>query len=471
VHAEAAAHPDKSGIHPLEIPQDAFAARVVLMRAAERSLDLQYYIWHGDTTGYLLMEEVWNAAERGVRVRLLLDDNGIAGLDSVIAALDSHANIEVRLFNPFVNRSFKALGYVTDFSRLNRRMHNKSLTADTQATVMGGRNVGDEYFGAGQHMVFADLDVLAVGPIASQVAAAFDAYWNSASAYPAQSIVGKARQDAVPALKAKFAEVRASKEAAEYAEAVRATRLVEQLLARNLTLEWVPVSLVYDEPTKALGTASDAELLFSRLGQATGRAQREIDLISPYFVPGELGTKALAGFPQRGIRLRILTNSLAATDVGAVHAGYAKRRKTLLRGGVKLYELKPDARQSAADAARKGRGGGGGSSSASLHAKTFSADRSRVFVGSFNLDPRSVRLNTEMGLVIESAQLADAISSGLDRMVERAAYEVRLDQNGSLEWVERTERGEVLYRSEPKTGLFRRLGVGFMSWLPIEGML
>jgi putative cardiolipin synthase len=471
VSAEAAVHPDTSGVHPLENPRDAFAARVLLMRAAERSLDVQYYIWHGDTTGYLMLEEVWNAAERGVRVRLLLDDNGIAGFDSVIAALDSHANIEVRLFNPFVNRSFKSLGYVTDFSRLNRRMHNKSLTADTQATIVGGRNVGDEYFGAGQHMVFADLDVLAVGGIAQEVGAEFDAYWNSASAYPAESIIGKVRPDAVPALKAKFAAVRASKEAAHYAEAVRATRLVEQLLAHNLTLEWVPVSLVYDEPTKALGTASDAELLFFRLGRATGRAQREVDLISPYFVPGKEGTKALSAFPARGIKLRILTNSLAATDVGAVHAGYAKRREALLRGGVKLYELKPDARRAASDEAQKGRSAIPTGSEASLHAKTFSADRSRVFVGSFNLDPRSVRLNTEMGLVIESAQLADAISSGLDRVVERAAYEVRLDQNGRLEWVERTQQGEVVYHSEPKTGFFRRLGIDLLSVLPIEGLL
>ena len=471
VQTAAAAHPGTSGVYPLERAQDAFAARALLVRAAQRSLDVQYYIWHGDTTGYLLLGEVWNAAERGVRVRLLLDDNGIAGLDPALAVLDEHENIEVRLFNPFVNRGFKALGYVTDFSRLNRRMHNKSLTADAQATIVGGRNVGDEYFGAGQRMIFADLDVLAVGPIARETGAAFDAYWSSDSAYPAQSIIGKADPQAAPELKAKLAAVRASPEATEYVAALRQTRLVEQLLAQSLPLEWVPVQLIYDEPTKGLGRADESELLLARLNQALGKPQREIDIISPYFVPGKPGTEALSAFPKRGVRLRILTNSLAANDVAAVHAGYAKYREPLLRNGARIYELKPDARAAAADAPKKGSGGTFGSSSASLHAKTFSVDRSRVFVGSFNMDPRSVRFNTEMGLVIDSPQLAEAISSGLDQKLDRVAYEVTLDQNGHLEWVERAAQGEVRYQTEPGTSFSKRLGVGFMSWLPIEWLL
>jgi putative cardiolipin synthase len=471
VQAAAAEHPGASGVYPLEIPQDAFAARVLLVRAAQRSLDVQYYIWNGATTGFLLLEEVWNAAQRGVRVRLLLDDNGISGLDAVVAALDSHPNIEVRLFNPFASRNFKTLGFLTDFSRLNHRMHNKSLTADTQATIVGGRNVGDEYFGAAQDMVFADLDVLGVGPIAGEVARAFDAYWNSASAYPAASLIGAAKPGAVPALEAKFAAVRESPRATSYVEAVRGTQLVERLLAQQLTLEWVPVRLVYDEPSKALGAAKDSELLFPRLEHTIGRVDRQLDVISPYFVPGEEGTKALCGLSERGIRLRIVTNSLAATDVGAVHAGYAKRREPLLRCGVGLYELRPDARQAVVVVVPKARARRLGSSPASLHAKTFSLDGNRVFVGSFNLDPRSVRLNTEMGFVIESAQLAGAITGGLDRTLRRAAYEVTLDDNGKLEWVEHGERGEVRYRNEPKTGFFRRLGVDLLSWLPIEGLL
>lgn len=473
VQAGVAAHPDSSGIYPLPIAREAFAARVLLARAAERSLDVQYYIWHGDTTGYLLFAELWDAAERGVHVRLLLDDNGVAGLDPTIAALDSHANIEIRLFNPFVNRSARMLGYVTDFNRLNRRMHNKSFTADGQATIVGGRNVGDEYFGAGEGVVFADLDVVAFGPVVADVSRAFDEYWNSASAYPAELIIGKAAPDAVPALKARFDAVRASSAAVEYGNAVRATRLVEDVLAQRLSIEWVPVQLVVDDPTKGLGEARPSDLLLANLTQALGKPEREVDLISPYFVPGKEGTKGIGAYAERGIQVRILTNSLAATDVAAVHAGYAKRRKPLLRSGVRIYELKPDAGTAEPrNNATKEKEGAGGSSNASLHAKTFSVDRKRAFIGSFNLDPRSVNLNTEMGLVIESPQLAEAISSALDRKLPDAAFEVVLIDDGrSLQWVESTPQGEVRYNSEPWTGFMKRLGVGFMSVLPIEWML
>ena len=295
--AHAEAQSDKSGIYSLEIPQDAFAARVLLARAAERSLDVQYYIWHGDTTGYLMFEEMWNAAERGVRVRLLLDDNGIAGLDPIIAALDSHPNIEVRLFNPYAQRRFKALGYITDFSRLNRRMHNKSFTADTQATIVGGRNIGDEYFGAGEHMVFADLDVVAVGRIAGETAAAFDLYWASKSAYPAEGIIGKAGPEMVQAMIAKFAAVRTSAAAVQYTEAVRSTRLIQALIARDLPLEWAHVRLVYDDPIKTLNKAQDASLLFTKLREAIGTPARELDIISPYFVPGNKARWRCRPFP------------------------------------------------------------------------------------------------------------------------------------------------------------------------------
>jgi putative cardiolipin synthase len=464
----------KSGIYPLASPEESFAARALLARAAERSLDVQYYIWHGDTSGYLLFEECWNAAERGVRVRLLLDDNNTSGLDQTLAALDSHANIEVRLFNPFANRSMRLLGYLTDFGRLNRRMHNKSLTADSQVTIVGGRNVGDEYFALGEGMVFADLDVVAVGGAARDVSVAFDLYWNSESAYPAESIVGKAGAAAITDLKAKFTATRSAPEAAHYLDALKRTRLIEALMLDQLTLEWAATHLVYDEPAKVLGDVPASDLLFTRMQQVLGDAEREIDLISPYFVPGEEGTKALAAYPGRGIKLRVLTNSLAATDVGAVHAGYAKRREELLRGGVQIYELKPDPLQDATreKSSAKGVGGSGGSggSAASLHAKTFAIDRRRAFVGSFNFDPRSYGLNTELGVVIESPRLADSISATLDRDLARSAYEVVL-KDGGLEWVERTDQGEVRYDKEPKTGFWKRFGVGFMSILPIEWLL
>jgi cardiolipin synthase C len=475
--AAAAGPPGTSGVFPLTAPLDAFAARVLLMRAADRSLDVQYYIWHADITGVGLLQELRHAAERGVRVRLLLDDNGIAGLDPDLAALDAHPNIEVRLFNPFVQRGFKALGYLTDFGRLNHRMHNKSLTADTQATIVGGRNVGDVYYGADPDLEFVDVDVLAVGPVARDVSRAFDEYWNSASAFPAASIIAPPDAQAMGSLDQRIAVLKAAPQTRAYAEAVQRAAFVDHLLAGQLALEWVPARVFYDPPEKAEETVRDADLLLAQLMRATGGARRELDLVSPYFVPGEIGTAALVRLAGQGVRLRIVTNSLAATDVAAVHAGYAKRRKDLLRAGIRLYELKPDA-DAVGDvdkAAKSGSGGSGmsltGSSGASLHGKTFAADRERIFVGSFNLDPRSTRLNTEMGLVIESPVLAGLHQSTLDRKLAASAYEVRLAADGELEWIEQTGAGELRYRSEPKAGLGRRFSVRILSWLPIEGLL
>ncbi len=454
----------ESGIYPLPQGRDAFAARVVLARAAERSLDVQYYIWHADVTGFLLLQELWDAAERGVRVRMLIDDNGIKGLDPVLAVFDAHPSIEVRLYNPYANRGFKALGYITHFQRLNRRMHNKSFTADTQLTIVGGRNVGDEYYGEGEGTLFVDLDVVAAGRIAHDVASEFDVYWNSESAYPADRIVGKPPPNGPADVKARLAAVRSSPEAAEYIRAVRETRLVESLRAHELQFDWSRVQLLYDPPGKTLGKAAKEDLLLADLKHAIGKPERGLDIVSPYFVPGKDGTKTLSAYPEGGTRLRIVTNSLAATDVKSVHAGYAKRRKALLRSGVHLYEIKPDA---SAGHVKKSKG-----SSASLHGKTLQIDRRRVWVGSFNLDQRSANLNTEMGLMIEDPRLADALSNWVDRAPQDVAYEVILDaKGGGLEWIERTAQGEIRYHHDPKTGFLKRLMVKIIGWLPIEWML
>jgi putative cardiolipin synthase len=478
--AEApASREGESGQIPLSNPKEAFAARVLLARAADRSLDVQYYIWHRDTTGYLLLEEIWNAAERGVRVRMLLDDNGIGGLDPILAVFDDHPNIEVRIFNPFPNRSFKLLGFLTDFKRLNRRMHNKSFTADSKATIVGGRNVGDEYYGAGDETIFADLDVLAIGNIALDVSGEFDRYWSSASAYPAKAIVAPAKPEAAAGMKAAFQSVRESAEAVEYIEAVRSTRLIHDFFAREIRFDWSPMQLVCDDPGKTLDEVPKSDLILTRLKEALGPAERELDIVSPYFVPGKGGAKALSAYPERGVRLRIVTNSLAATDSGIVHCKYAKYRKGLLRSGVRLWELKPDSRvpgagkrkKSGGSASGPGGSSGSGSSSASLHAKTISSDRNRAFVGSFNLDPRSTHLNTEMGLVIESPELAQTISGALDRSLPNRAYELRLTPRGDLEWVEHTEHGDVLYHHDPKTGFMKRLVNRILGWLPIESLL
>ena len=465
----AAAHPGKTGIHPLQNPRDAFAARVLLARAADRSLDLQYYIWHPDTTGGLLAEALWQAAERGVRVRLLLDDATTKGNDAAIAALDAHPNIEVRLFNPFANRGMRVADLLTDFSRVNRRMHNKAFIADNQAAIVGGRNVGDEYFGAETPVVFADLDALAVGSAVAQVSAAFDAYWNSASAYPAASLIAPAAPGSAAQIREAWT-LRQGPQAERYVEALRTTPFVRQLLAKELALEWTDARVLYDDPAKVLHPPDRHDLhMLPRLEEALGRPARELDLVSPYFVPTEAGTEALVAIAQRGVTTRVLTNSLAATDVAPVHAGYSRYREALLRGTVRLYELKPSSASGDENEERERRGVGG-SSGASLHAKTFGVDRSRIFIGSFNFDPRSARLNTEMGVLVESPALAAQLGAALDRELPRIAYEVVL-ADGRLQWVERTEAGEVRHDSEPGAGALRRFWVDFLSILPFEWLL
>ncbi|MEP6969202.1 MAG: phospholipase D family protein, partial [Betaproteobacteria bacterium] len=405
---QAQAHPGQSGVLMLAEGREAFATRMLLAEAAERSLDVQVYIWHADLTGTLLMQAMRAAADRGVRVRILLDDNNTAGMDERLAALDNHPHIEVRLFNPFMQRDWRWLGYLTDFGRLNRRMHNKSMTADNRASIVGGRNIGDAYFDAGQEVAFVDLDVLATGAVVPQVSADFDRYWASASAYPVASLLPAAAPGALNRLTASAAAMARSPEAAPYVAALERSKFIQQLVAGELALEWTAVRLVSDDPAKGLGLANSEVLVPQRLHEVLGRPQHELLLVSPYFVPTDSGTRALTELSARGVGVSVLTNSLAATDVPAVHAGYAKRRPALLRGGVKLFELKPDSNASHASIGDRGLTG---SSGASLHAKTFAIDGQRVFVGSFNLDPRSAALNTESGFVIDSPPMASRIAA------------------------------------------------------------
>jgi cardiolipin synthase C len=462
VTALAPADTGKSGIYPLPGDEDAFVARALLAAAAERSIDAQYYIWHGDVTGRLLLDALCKAADRGVRVRLLLDDNNTGGLDPTIATLAAHRNIFVRLFNPLVNRRARWTNYVFDFSRVNHRMHNKSFTVDGQVTIVGGRNVGDEYFAAGSEVAFADLDVVAVGPVVREVSQSFDTFWNSASAYPALMIVAGVSPETGAQRLAALAATSSEPAAKSYLEALQQSELVTALREHQLPLEWADVKLVVDDPRKVF--AADRELLLlPRLLELTGRPDAQFDIISPYLVPGEQGTASLAALATRGVHIRVLTNSLASNDVAAVHAGYAKRRKPLLRAGLKLYELKP--RGSGSERTTKH------GSSAALHAKTFQIDGIQAFVGSFNFDLRSARLNTELGFVIDSPPLASRLRSFFDTAMPRLAYQVALDKDGELEWIETTPTGDKIHGTEPETSAWRRGSVHVLSVLPIEWLL
>jgi putative cardiolipin synthase len=455
-----------SGFHTLPDGRDAFAARVLLAQTAERTLDVQYYIWCKDMTGTLLFAALRQAGDRGVRVRLLLDDNNTSGLDATLTALDAHPNIEVRLFNPFVFRGIRALGYLTDFARANRRMHNKSFTADSQATIIGGRNVGDAYFGAADDVLFTDLDVMAIGPVVDEVSRDFDRYWSSDSSYPVDRLLGTVDRVALEELSTAAQEIERSPRSVAYTSALRASTFVDELANGSLDLEWAPARMISDDPAKGLGLVGDGDLLFDKIEATMGEPVADLNMVSPYFVPTDEAVRAFAALAGRGVKVRVLTNALEATDVAAVHAGYAKHRKALLEAGVSLYELRRQAQ-----AVKTKKIVGTGSSTSSLHSKTFSVDRLHVFIGSFNFDQRSARLNTEMGFVIDSPVLADRIATAFDRRIPAEAYEVRLSAEHRLYWLE--QRGKTVLRHdvEPGTSFGQRVGVALMSMLPIEWLL
>ncbi len=461
-------HPGLSGTHLLIDPLSAFAARMLLAHTAEHSLDVQYYIWRRDQTGTLLLQALMDAAERGVRVRLLLDDSGTNGLDRELAMLAQHPQIEVRLFNPFVLRWPKPLGYLTDFARANRRMHNKSFTADNQASIVGGRNVGDEYFGATDGIVFADLDVLAIGPVVREVSNDFDRYWASASAWPAQAILPAADESVRTELAARAQRLKQSDAARTYVRAVRETDFISDLLARRLPLQWSRVDMVSDDPAKGLAQASHNGLLLHQLDRVIGTPQRSLDLVSPYFVPTRHGTRALVRLHERGVAVRVMTNAYEATDVPLVHAGYARHRKPLLEGGVSLYEMQRRVPAATGKGARLNQLGSSGSS---LHAKTFVIDGERVFVGSLNFDPRSALLNTELGFVIHSPELARQMHDVFDVEMPGWSYTLRLSEDGQLEWLDSTVTPPVLHRREPGSTWWSRGMLRVLSWLPIDWLL
>lgn len=459
---------EQSGVFPLIEADDAFAARMILAKYAQRSLDVQYYIWRGDMTGTLLFEALHEAADRGVRVRLLLDDNNTNGTDPILQALHSHENIEVRLFNPFMLRNPRWWGFLTDFSRLNRRMHNKSFTADNSLTIIGGRNIGDEYFGATDDVLFADLDMLAAGAAVQDVSDDFDQYWHSASAYPFDRVVTREYGLSLTQLRQQAEQVSNSPDAQEYVQSLRESPFITQLEQHQLDFEWLKVRMVSDDPRKGLGEAEKESLLLQQFQDIIGDPNYDVELISPYFVPTEAGVEAFAWLVRQGVEVKVLTNSLSATDVTAVHAGYAKRRKALLKSGVILYEMQRHPSQVKKNKRKKRFLGSSGSS---LHAKTFSVDRQHVFVGSFNFDPRSANLNTELGFVIDSPGLAQRINQAFFDEIPAHAYEVKLTAAGRIYWTEQHPLGVKTYTAEPNSSVWRRVTAQLFSWLPIEGLL
>lgn len=453
-------HPGLSGIYLLADSHEAFLARLSLAASAQKTLDVQYYIWRDDTTGHLLMQSLYQAAERGVRVRLLLDDNNTGGMDELLASVNAHPNIEIRLFNPFMQRRFRPLGYLSDFFRLNRRMHNKSFTADGLVTITGGRNVGDEYFGFGSGVLFADLDMIAVGPAAKDVEQDFDRYWASESSYPLQNIVKNIPSDPFDIKPAE------DKETQIFLQELGQSTFVKQLREGSLPLIWTEVNLISDDPAKVLNKSKETDSVLAHLAPLMQDTKEELLIISPYFVPAKEGAALFRRLSNEGKEISVLTNSLAATDVIPVHAGYAKYRKPLLLAGISLYELKPQA-----TVVTRNHGGIIKSSGASLHAKTFIIDNKTVFIGSFNIDPRSAALNTEMGFVFDSEEIARYLADNMKQNQMEYSYKVSKTPKGKLHWETIEDHQIVEFDDEPHSTVWARIGVWICSLLPIEWLL
>lgn len=464
--AEAlAAHPGLSGVIPLAEGQGALTARLQLAEGAERSIDAMYYIWHDDESGILLLNRLREAAARGVRVRLLLDDNGITGMDDMLAALNGMPNFSVRLFNPSTVRQPKLLGYALYPLRMNRRMHNKAFIVDGAAAIVGGRNIGNEYFAFGEQPSYLDLDVLGVGAVVTDTAAVFDEYWNSAPVLALEQVI-KGPGDLTgfdAALKAAIASDDARAFAAEQADGP-AHRMTH---GNAPPMEWTHVSVVADDPAKGTGAVDRSQLMLARLDQIMGKTKTRLDLISAYFVPGKQGTRHFADLARSGVEVNILTNSWEATDVPMVHAGYVKYRRELLEAGVRLYELKPIEGLPQGDMEL----GPVGSSGASLHAKTFTADDARVFIGSFNFDPRSAALNCEMGFLIESPTIARAGAHSFMGDISQRSFQPVL-RDGDMVWHDPQPDGTVkVIDHEPGLGFGNRVAVYVLNLLPIEWLL
>lgn len=462
-------HGGRSGVRLVTDGLDAFELRVQSSRTARHTLDVQTYIWRDDATGRFIANELLQAADRGVQVRVLLDDMDARPRDLALEALDAHPSIEVRMFNPFRTRSgaLRTLAEVLQRGwRLNHRMHNKSWIADGSLAISGGRNLGDEYFSSAQTVNFIDLDLLMVGPAVRACAAEFETYWQCKLSVP----ITRLRKYSRRKLTLSRLRGRLKSDAKQAESSMLASALRERRVSQWLRPDFVwsrNVRVVADDPSKALGKGAPASHVLNSMVDEMSAASREVLLISPYFVPGIGGTAALRRLARQGARVSVLTNSLAATDVAIVHSGYTKYRIPLLEAGVQLFEFKPMLVFREARARMHL-----GSSRASLHTKAAVIDGERVFVGSFNIDPRSADLNCEMGVWIRSPKLAATLASSFHRGCDpQRSYQLALRDANRVKWSECVDRTTVDHYREPGASWLRRALVSVLELLPIESQL
>ena len=483
VAADDLAH---STMYLLNEGTDAFLTRMVLLSMAERSVDVQYFIWKADLVGKLLMHQMIEAAERGVRVRMLLDDITLdSETKAILFAMDQHQNINVRLYNPYSSSGFSVPVAITDVSRINRRMHNKSFTVDSQYTIVGGRNIETNYFSANVRSNYADLDVMAAGPMVAEVGVQFDIYWNNPQSVPVHVFSAYEKyKDKFQQVKKELEDFSLSKKDAVYALDLKNTEMYQRIesgISGNTPnlLYRGEAHVIYDNPEKTLGKSEhETTYLTTLMRPHIEKIKNTLELISPYFVPGDEGVEYLTEMVERGINVRVITNSLASTDGIMAQSGYARHRIELLKGGIEIYELKPEAKSKASRSLRHS-----AEAKSALHAKTYIFDRKEIYIGSFNLDPRSAKINTELGVICEIPEMAEFIAEKLfDKKVNESAYKVELiieneDVDGiqvpqeKVVWVETVDGKEIRHMTQPETSAWRRLNLNIYSILPIESQL
>jgi putative cardiolipin synthase len=467
-------HPDLSGYHPIVTGANAFASRSILTDMATRNIDAQYYIWHDDQAGQLLLKDLWEAAERGVIVRLLIDDfNSSAALDQQLLRFSSHPNTAVRIVNPLMHRKFQALNFVTGLPRINRRMHNKSMTFDKQITIIGGRNIGNEYLSNDQNSQFADLDVLLIGKVVADIDNSFGSYWSAPISYDIETLVTLDEDgptDFIEGLDQLGTNEKSDNQSSLslYKSAIADSSIDTDLLNKRIPFRWTDMQFLSDDVGKLTKSVPADTNLVQQLRTLLGRPDKELTIISSYFVPTKDGVDTLVELADSGINIKILTNSFDATDVTAVHSGYSQWRPKLLKSGIKIYELKSTAseedRENKLWKARS-------QSSTSLHAKTFAIDDHQVFIGSYNVDPRSANINTEMGVIINDDELARQLHEALSDDLLSQAYEVKLTDDNHLQWHTMENGEKKVYEAEPRVDLSDHIWLTIMSWLPIDWLL
>jgi putative cardiolipin synthase len=461
----SAPHGGNSGFSIQDTGRQAFLQRAALIEAAERSIDAQYYIWNSDVSGRYLAKRLLLAADRGVRVRLLLDDFNSRGRDHLFAALDNHPNIAVRLYNPLGTREGpgKAMEALREFRRVNRRMHNKTFVVDAAFGIVGGRNIGDEYFGLHSSTNFLDRDMLAVGPVVGDISDSFDRYWNSHAAYPAADLAGKAAQ--TDPLGRRLAAARASADDTEGLACAPPRRADVALAAMGQWLEaveWAPAELVFSEPIPQVLPAEDHPApTATRLAELTEASRREVLIESAYFILGDRQLTAIDRLTRQGIGVRAITNSLASNDLLGNHAGYARSRRGMLGSGIRLHELRPDAQICAGCAL----GTDACEGDVALHSKSVVFDRRVLYVGSFNINLRSIYLNGETVLIVHSPRLAASVAESIETAMQSDnSWQLAMEDNGPLRW----HASDGVYRREPATGWWRRAKASLIGLLPIE---